>query len=99
MGFFQFRGQLAEFVRGASHQHEVVAFTREDAREFQADAEGCAGDESGFSVGHGTRSLCQQLRVQSTVGDELYSAGRGGGPVTTQTTFTPNFYTKAGSTS
>src|SRR6202521_1195762 len=39
VGLFEFRGELPEFVRAAGNENQVVAFAREDAGEFQSDAE------------------------------------------------------------
>jgi hypothetical protein len=49
--FLEFGGKLPEFVGAAGDENQVVAFAREDAGEFQSDAERGAGDESGFAVG------------------------------------------------
>jgi hypothetical protein len=49
---FQFGGKLPQFVRAARDQNQVVSFPREDARQFQSDAERGASNKSGFAVSH-----------------------------------------------
>src|ERR1700687_1220407 len=50
VGLLEFGGDLPEFVRAAGDEDQVVAFAREDAGEFQSNAERGAGDQSGFTV-------------------------------------------------
>ena len=52
MQLLYFGRQLAKSVNAARDQHEVVAFAGKDAGEFQANAGGSAGDESGFAIRH-----------------------------------------------
>jgi len=60
MGFLEFGRELPEFVRAAGDQNQVLAFAREDAGEFQSNAKGGAGDESGLAVRHWSQSFSIQ---------------------------------------